>query len=332
MGNSIVKFICGNCFKPQSSDSLGPHGVTSENVGVSALAHDLLHFDATSQVPEGLSQHVVSSKKAQANWYNKLLVAWREAKPPPRTAEDATRLIVLTLKNHQKADVEGLLSFYRLPASHALDTGEGSSSPTKADGVKYQLLTLPVDMKSIADGDTITVYVDAADPRESSIVPPEVHKAVVSRARARAVKDYKTADALHKSIVDAGYRVISSPNGDETLAKKYRIRLKGIDAPESAMPYGKESKEELVKLVEGKRLKVNIYGSDQYGRFVGDVYFNNIFIQEKMLKKGFAWHYPAYDQRPEFAAWEKEARNARRGLWATSNPEKPWEWRKNRRN
>ena len=45
------------------------------------------------------------------------------------------------------------------------------------------------------------------------------------------------------------------------------------------MPYAKESKEELVKLVEGKRLKVNIYGSDQYGHFVGDVYFNNIFIQ-----------------------------------------------------
>ncbi|TVU21681.1 hypothetical protein EJB05_31333, partial [Eragrostis curvula] len=26
-----------------------------------------------------------------------------------------------------------------------------------------------------------------------------------------------------------------------------------------------------------------------------------------MLKKGFAWHYTAYDQRPELAKWEKQA-------------------------
>ena len=26
--------------------------------------------------------------------------------------------------------------------------------------------------------------------------------------------------------------------------------------------------------------------------------------------------------------WEKEARAAHVGLWASSNPHKPWEWRK----
>lgn len=35
-----------------------------------------------------------------------MLEAWREAKPPPRTGEEATRLVVQTLKRHQKADVE----------------------------------------------------------------------------------------------------------------------------------------------------------------------------------------------------------------------------------
>ncbi|KAJ6825818.1 putative staphylococcal-like nuclease CAN1 [Iris pallida] len=339
MGNSLIKFICGQCCKPSSpphdSQPLGPHGVTPSTVGVSALARDIFQFELTNQVPEGLSQHVESSKKAQANWYKKLLEAWREAKPPPKTPEQAARLIVQTLKRHHKVDVEGLLAFYGLPAPHTLEVAaevSGAADSSTPEGVKYQLQTLPVDVKAIADGDTVTVYVDTSDPREAANVPREVHEATTARAKARAVRDYKKADALQKTIVAAGYRVINGPNNEETLAKKYRIRLRGIDAPESAMPYGKEAKEELVKLVQGKPLKVYVYGDDMYGRSVGDIYCSGTFVQEKMLRKGCAWHYDAYDKRPELAAWEQEARRARVGLWASSNPEKPWEWRKVRRN
>lgn len=55
--------------------------------------------------------------------------------------------------------------------------------------------------------------------------------------------------------------------------------IRGIDAPESAMPYGKESKEELVKLVQGKCLRVLVYDVDRYGRSVGDIYCNDVFVQ-----------------------------------------------------
>jgi len=64
---------------------------------------------------------------------------------------------------------------------------------------------------------------------------------------------------------------------------------------------------------------------------VGDIYSEGVFIQEVLLKKGSVWHYKKYDQRPELAMWEKEARAAHVGLWASSNPQKPWEWRKIRR-
>lgn len=96
------------------------------------------------------------------------------------------------------------------------------------------------------------------------------------------------------------------------------------------MPYGKEAKEELVKLVQGKCLRVLVYDEDRYGRCVGDIYCNGKFVQvfffiynihlvvyiirtssdfcnnlvskqEVMLKKGLAWHYSAYDQRVELA-------------------------------
>uniref|UniRef100_A0ACD5TR53 Uncharacterized protein n=1 Tax=Avena sativa TaxID=4498 RepID=A0ACD5TR53_AVESA len=97
------------------------------------------------------------------------------------------------------------------------------------------------------------------------------------------------------------------------------------------MPYGKEAKEELVKLVQGRTLKISVYDTDRYGRLVGDVDGNGVFVQEHMLKKGLAWHYTAYDRRMEFAKWESQAQASGLGLWAQPNPEEPWEWRKKKR-
>ncbi|KAG2290021.1 hypothetical protein Bca52824_049625 [Brassica carinata] len=308
MGNALG-YLYGKCYKPTTDDdSLGPHGVSAATVGVSALAHDLFNFEITSQVPEGLGRYVVSSRKAQANWYRKILEAWKQAKPPPQTAEDASRLVIEILKRHQNADVEGLLSFYGLPLPDTLV--ELSTEPPPA----------------VADGDTITVYVSTSDPVVSSSVPREVNVAAVKRAKARERKDYTKADALHQKMIDSGYRVLNIQN-EEVLARKFRIRLRGIDAPESQMPYGKEAQEELLKIVQWKSLKVLVYGEDRYGRCVGDLYCNG----EAMLKKGLAWHYVAYDKRVVLAEWEKEARQKRIGLWASSNPEKPWDWRKNNR-
>ncbi|KAI4385629.1 hypothetical protein MLD38_003630 [Melastoma candidum] len=334
MGNAL-RSLFSQCFGPFSADdnyggTLGPHGVSAATVGVSALAHDLFNFEITSNVPEGLSSHVISSRKAQANWYTKLVGAWREATPPPNTPEDAARLVIQTLKRHQKADVEGLLSFYGLLLPQDLVPLSAGVPASLPHGVLFELQTLPVDARAVADGDTITVYVSTSDPRESCSVPQDVHIAALESLAARAERKYSHADALHQTIINSGYRVLNLKNG-EVLAKKYRIRLRGIDAPESAMPYGKEAKEELVRIVEGKCLRVLVYGQDRYERSVGDVYCNHIFVQEVMLKKGLAWHYTAYDQRQEFAKWEKEARAKRIGLWASENPEKPWDWRKDRR-
>ncbi|XP_010516222.1 PREDICTED: staphylococcal-like nuclease CAN1 [Camelina sativa] len=324
MGNAIR--LLRKCLNPTTDNK--PHGGSAS---VSALSRDLFNFETTSQVPEKLGNYVVSSSKAQANWYRKILEAWKQAKPRPKTAEEASRLVIATLKNHQKADVEGFLSFYGLPSPHNLVEVPTHESPvTLPKGVRFELNTLPVDTKSVSDGDTVTVYVSSKDPLVSSSVPKEVSIAAVKRAKAREKRNYTEADALHKKIISSGYRMISFKN-EEVLAKKFRIRLSGIDSPESKMPYGKEAHDELLKMVEGKCLKVLVYTEDRYGRCVGDIYCNGKFVQEVMLKKGLAWHYVAYDKRAELAKWENEARQKRIGLWASSNPEKPWEWRKNKR-
>ncbi|KAI7743054.1 hypothetical protein M8C21_005800 [Ambrosia artemisiifolia] len=334
MGNAL-RFLYGQCCSPSPQTTtddvvLGHHGVSSSTVGVSALAQHLYHFEITSQVPDRLSVHVVSSKKAQSNWYKKLSKAWRESKPPPSTPEEASRLVVQTLQRHQVPDVQGLLSFYGLPIPYSLDDLTADEAPTVVDGLKFELHTLPVDGKTVPDGDGVNVYVNTTDARESSLVPHDVHWAAVERSQARAQRNYNMADALHKQITDAGYRVLNI-NDEEILARKYRIRLRGIDAPENQQPYGKEAKDELVKIVDGKCLQIQVFDEDRYGRFVGDVYCNGHLVQKRMLKKGLAWHYTAYDKRPQFAKWEKEARAKGIGLWALENPEMPWEWRRNHR-
>ncbi|KAL2546898.1 Uncharacterized protein Fot_16131 [Forsythia ovata] len=58
-GNLVKVFLSksrltdgSQCCKPSAAnDYLGHHGITTDTVGVSALAHDLYNFEITSQVP-----------------------------------------------------------------------------------------------------------------------------------------------------------------------------------------------------------------------------------------------------------------------------------------
>ncbi|KAF7048563.1 hypothetical protein CFC21_057309 [Triticum aestivum] len=281
-------------YRPGSRPHYPQQQQQADGHGVASLAHDLLNFESASMVPEGLRQHVTASKKAQIKWYQNMLEAYKNARTPPRTPEEAAQLVVSALNWIQSADLE-------------------------------------VNNQNIGDGDGFTAYVATTDPRESGNVPIEVHEMVIARTEARNRRDYKSADALQSSLKEAGYKIIICSD-EEILARKYRIRMRGIDAPELKMTYGKESKSALVKLIGGKRTTIHVYGQDQFDLYVGDVYCNGVFIQEKMLKNGHAWHFTTYDKRPEFAKWEREARAAQRGLFASLNPEKPWDWRREQRN
>ncbi|KAI3846025.1 hypothetical protein MKW92_016115 [Papaver armeniacum] len=233
MGNAL-RFLYGNCCKPKTQES---------DRGVSALVHDLANYENNSQVPARLSQHVAQSKKAQAKLYNKLWQAWKEANPRPETAEQASRLVIQTLKGHPKADVEGLLRFYSFPLpNNWIGLPVVEVFPPQPE---YELQTFPVDAKAVGDGDGLTVYVDAMKTQDKHLMfHRAVRLAVLRRSKARASRDYRTADALQQNIIDAGYR--------------------GIDAPEMQMPYGKEAKAELTKLLQGKCLTIGVYCTDQY--------------------------------------------------------------------
>ena len=108
-----------------------------------------------------------------------------------------------------------------------------------------------------------------------------------------------------------------------------RVRLWGVDAPETKQPYGGEANQYLTDLVEGKRVVVWTHDTDRYGRVIGDVFGPDGSLSKQLLRAGLAHWYRQY--APEdlgLATSETYARNEREGLWADPDPVPPWVFRK----
>mgnify|MGYP001765834058 CR=1 FL=1 len=107
-----------------------------------------------------------------------------------------------------------------------------------------------------------------------------------------------------------------------------RIRLHGIDCPELHQPFGRAAKQTASSLVFKRDVRVVPVDVDAYGRLVADVYLGSLHVNLELVRRGFAWHYTRYSRDAALAAAEREARSARRGLWADSDPIPPWAWRR----
>lgn len=128
--------------------------------------------------------------------------------------------------------------------------------------------------------------------------------------------------------------VFKMPDGD-TFTARYpsgetvRVRILGIDCPETRQNYGREAGDLGRRLIHNQNVTLHVADTDRYGRIVADVIMpNGQSFGEAMLAAGAAWHYKAYDKRPHLASLENEARQARRGLWQFARPQPPWDYRK----
>jgi endonuclease YncB( thermonuclease family) len=132
-------------------------------------------------------------------------------------------------------------------------------------------------------------------------------------------------------------KTVSVESGDSLLVsdaggQQIQIRLNGIDAPDEKQPYAKEAKEALAKLVQDQPLKIETSGEDRYKRTIGVVTVGETNINQKLVRDGMAWWFRRYapDDKTLEAA-EKEAREAKRGLWADPSPVAPWDFRQQER-
>jgi endonuclease YncB( thermonuclease family) len=116
-----------------------------------------------------------------------------------------------------------------------------------------------------------------------------------------------------------------------------RVRLQGIDAPESGQAFGQVSKRNLSNFIFDKQVVVEYEKTDRYGRTLGKVLAGRRDVNLEQVKAGLAWHYKDYqeEQQPEdrrlYADAETDARAAKRGLWADANPIPPWDFRRGKR-
>lgn len=148
-----------------------------------------------------------------------------------------------------------------------------------------------------------------------------------------------TAHAEHLTLTGRIVRVL---DGDTVTLQDerqtlHKLRLAGIDAPESAMPYGHQATLYLVSLVFAKNVEAVTYKQDRYGRTVATLMIGVQDINLAMLQAGLAWHYKRFAQEQPaaqaqaYSLAEELARKHNLALWQDSDPAAPWDWRKSRR-
>lgn len=121
--------------------------------------------------------------------------------------------------------------------------------------------------------------------------------------------------------------------------KEIRVRLAYIDAPElmqsslDGVAVGKMITEFLQQLLQGKVVKVKLLKRDIYHRWLGEVYWNNYFINLLLIEKGLSILYPlatfrSLSQKQKFLAGFYFAMQRRVGIWKTKGILNPYYFRK----
>jgi len=82
--------------------------------------------------------------------------------------------------------------------------------------------------------------------------------------------------------------------------------------------------------VSGKRVTVEEFDRDQYGRIVGHVYIEDDWINGALVKQGYAYVYTRYAVSKKLFKYESQAEENNLGIWRLPESEriKPWDWRK----
>ncbi|WZP00361.1 thermonuclease family protein [Isosphaeraceae bacterium EP7] len=93
---------------------------------------------------------------------------------------------------------------------------------------------------------------------------------------------------------DYAARVVGISNGDTITVLKadktqVKVRLHGIDAPETGQDFGSRAKQAASDLAFGKDVTVKVKDTDRYGRTVADVFLpDGVWLNREILELGMA--------------------------------------------
>ena len=112
-------------------------------------------------------------------------------------------------------------------------------------------------------------------------------------------------------------------DGDTIHIYKNKIRLHAIDAPETNQTCNKnnkvwncgiESTKFLKKLIGTNKIECITTGKDQYNRFIGICYKNNLDLNSEMVLNGWAIAYRYYSM--DYVEEEEAAKQQKKGIWS----------------
>lgn len=164
------------------------------------------------------------------------------------------------------------------------------------------------------------------------LTTPAPSQAAPQTAATQPAGSARTIEGRVVAVADGDTLTVPAANNRQT-----RVRLQGIDAPESRQAFGAVSKRNLSDLVFDRQVTVEYEKTDRYGRTLGKVIANGRDVNLEQIKAGLAWHYKHYqeEQTPEdrrvYSDAEAEARAAKRGLRADPAPTPPWDFRRGKR-
>lgn len=106
-----------------------------------------------------------------------------------------------------------------------------------------------------------------------------------------------------------------------------KIRLEGIDAPESCQAHGTAATQALSQRALRHAVRVAPRGVDDYQRLLARVSVQGEDLGGWLVEQGHAWSYRWRSSPGPYAAQESKARRLRRGLFAQRDAVRPREFR-----
>jgi endonuclease YncB( thermonuclease family) len=95
-----------------------------------------------------------------------------------------------------------------------------------------------------------------------------------------------------------------------------KLRIDGIDAPETCQPGGVEARDAMIRLVLRKPVQVADHGQDSYGRQVGRLSIDGVDLGTEMVRSGMAWAYRFRTGKGPYANLQRQAQQQKMGLFA----------------
>lgn len=162
--------------------------------------------------------------------------------------------------------------------------------------------------------------------QENKISPSLISKYNLSTCRVTSVHD---GDTVHCQVT--------------SNRQVLKVRLLGIDAPETKQTYGQQAGNTLRNLVQGKTVAIFVTGRDVYNRYLGTLYLpqggSYLNVNQYMVQTGNAWVYNYSNKSSQmfkaYTAFSQQAQRQGLGLWNSSlyprgkGPVEPKNWRNN---